>query len=967
MATSLEYRKFDRSGRGSPLFYPGAEPPPQRKGAMLRVILMLWALAAMPCAAMEPSLENSLAPGEGGEVVRKWRFGREDDQNYDQWPDDWKRMRSRQYPSYLKIAIRSDPSPLASAAQQFDRRLLPWWSWLRRTLTGPPAWVGWYPHGGSLPLRALATKMPSLPPIFRDRVENDFLQVDLNGGAALIQSPPISIDRMYSYMLDLRIATEDLQHHQAWAELVFVDADDQELTGAATTPLGETRSWTSLATEMQATPPEATHAVVKLRLEAGPQGGDLFGKVKFDDVRVRKFPQLIVGLDQERGIYRQGQSIEITARAMGLNFPDATARFTIRNVDGAIVWQQDANLGNDPRQQSDTAFGGQATLTLDPLPPGYYELYAGLLETKQTLGHFTPLAVFSDLPDQLGVFGWTLPAEPKATRRRTLPGWLRACRVGWVKYPCWIDSRDIAASDDLGWLMNRLQESNIQVVGLLDQPPAGLAAEIDARRPVTAVSVFRDPEVYRPLLEPIMARLTVKIRRWQLGREGDASFLTRGSLRETIQQINQELQGYSEPLLLTINWPWLEPTPAPDQRSWAATYRSDPTPLTADELETYLGAVTRQESAADHDHATWVMLDPLPSSQYDLATRIKDLVIRMATIQGHRVQAAFVSDPYADQTGLLTEQGMPKPMLLPWRTTSATIGTLRRIGSLQLPGGSRNIVLSDGEQTVLVVWNDQPCVEPILHGDALRVVDVWGNIQKIAATSVTEADADRPSHSIDVGPLPQFILGLDTLMTKFSLAVQLDRNSIDSLLGREQTIKMTLRNPDKQLISGTCRIDVGDAWEVLQSPASFQLPGGVSRQFPITVRLRSHATTGMQELGLQFTLDRAGSKPFMVYREIRVGPEGLEVETFTRLEPTGELVVTIEMENSLSDPQRYDCRLFPPERQYQRKSIAIPGGKRVKRQFVLADGESLLGRQLLLRAVEQDGRRVLNYTIPVTP
>ena len=94
--------------------------------------------------------------------------------------------------------------------------------------------------------------------------------------------------------------------------------------------------------------------------------------------------------------------------------------------------------------------------------------------------------------------------------------------------------------------------------------------------------------------------------------------------------------------------------------------------VVANELDAFLSL--SQTDKRTEDARTWLLVDPVPASKYDRNSRIRDLVLRMATVRGHRVQAAFVSDPRDPESGLLRDNGRPGELLMPWRTTSRLIG-----------------------------------------------------------------------------------------------------------------------------------------------------------------------------------------------------------------------------------------------------------------------------------------------------
>ncbi len=85
----------------------------------------------------------------------------------------------------------------------------------------------------------------------------------------------------------------------------------------------------------------------------------------------------------------------------------------------------------------------------------------------------------------------------------------------------------------------------MRAIGLLDSPPPSVLAKIDERerREPVAANLFRESAVWQPLLEPLITRLSLKVRTWQLGADSDYSFLGRSNLKKMLKDIARELQG----------------------------------------------------------------------------------------------------------------------------------------------------------------------------------------------------------------------------------------------------------------------------------------------------------------------------------------------------------------------------------------------------------------------------------------
>jgi hypothetical protein len=189
---------------------------------------------------------------------------------------------------------------------------------------------------------------------------------------------------------------------------------------------------------------------------------------------------------------------------------------------------------------------------------------------------------------------------------------------------------------------------------------------------------------------------------------------------------------------------------------------------------------------------------------------------------------------------------------------------------------------------------------------------------------------------------------------------------IDSLLGRRQAVGLTIRNPTKEPLSGTTTLVPPNDWLVESPPQTFDLAPGETRDLVYDIVLRNSARIGDVPLLFEFVMRNEPVRRFSIERKITVGPNGLEIELTTK-QVGQSLVVQLQLRNRSDRDQQYDCLLFPPDgRQYQRRQIGVAVGETVRRDFVWEDGESLIGKIMLLRAVEQGGGRILNQLINVT-
>ena len=104
---------------------------------------------------------------------------------------------------------------------------------------------------------------------------------------------------------------------------------------------------------------------------------------------------------------------------------------------------------------------------------------------------------------------------------------------------------------------------------------------------------------------------------------------------------------------------------------------------------------------------------------------------------------------------------------------------------------------------------------------------------------------------------------------------------------------------------------------------------------------------------------------FSVYRELVVGDEHIGIELHTRLNENGSLIVEQRMINHSEKLVDFKCLLYALERRRQRMQVFGLGNSYDTKTYTYQNGHDLIGTELLLRAEELGGDRVINHRIIV--
>jgi hypothetical protein len=875
--------------------------------------LILLALSA------DPNVERPVPARE----VYRCDFEDAADRDYDGWPDGWQRVRGAGLPEFVRIGIVEDD--------------------------GVPLSVG---GRASPPQSAAGVAAPAAPP----RSEgNHCLRIDLDGSGGEIACPAIALTPHFSYVVRARIRTQNLKHDVAWMSLTLIDEAGNKLESHDSPLVEGSSDWRTVEIGPIAPASSKTaQAVLTLHLRPPGRYSDLTGSACFDDVWLARLPRIALVANQRSHLFTLADSAEVRCDVAGIAGLVPTVTFELFDHLDRLLSSHRQKLDAAGSGGGDTIAG--AAVWRPPLPDyGFYHVRASLhgedntvLDRRITLALLRPIAA-----PARGEFGWTLHSDHDPLPPGPLASLLGQAGVHWAKLPVWFDPSQTQRAEQIAAFAEQVNQQGVELVGVLDQPPAELRQLFREQGRLPVASVFIEPELWQPALSPVLTRLSLKIRWWQLGRDDDTSYVSFPQLDRKIAEIRKALEQFGQEINLGLNWRLPYDAPRVQSPPWAyLSFSSDP-PLTAEELADYLPQVKRQGCER------WLILRPLPRGEYSTDTRARDLVMRMISSKLSGASAAFVPQPFDPDTGLVNRDGTPGELFLPWRTTSRLISGAEYVGQIQLPGGSTNHIFARDGKAVMVVWSDEPIKERMFFGDNIEQLDLWG---RSTQPRLVEQDG-QSQHEIDVGHSPTFISGLSESVARWQVALSFANQQLASVFGREQTIVLQLRNTFPQAIGGEVTLHAPKSWSYDPRPLRFKLGDQDTTKLTIPVTLLTDTNSGPQPLRLDFEITTDRTYRFSVYRTLQLGLEDVQLRLTTRLREDGSLLVEQQITNLSDVPISFQCILFPPGRRRETRQVIDLGRGRNTLVFILPRGDELIGQKLWLRAEEIRGSRVLNYTI----
>ncbi len=894
------------------------------------ITILLLILATFCILGSEAAEIVSTTEWPAAAVVLSCDFENPTDINRDQWPDRWTRRRGRGYPEYVKVQIVDDPdAPRA-------RRVL---------------------------------------------------EMQLNGGGAAISTPITPISPQYSFVATASVQTRGLARDVAFISLSLLDADGQLLETHKSPELSGDTTWQRVQIgPIAPATNRAVKAVLTLHLIPSELREDLTGSAWFDDVTLIRLPRMTLHPTTTAGLFTQPRDAEVQCDVSGIDDPRPELVFELMDHEGKVLStsSQTLNLGAQwPGISATKPLASETSLTttsgkqLEGLAGstrfrpmvtdvGFYSVRVQLRSRGVTL--LTERTSFVVLRETTfasdGQFGWSLPDADTQLSMNDLATLLSHSGLHWAKFPVWGETAKSERIDRVSWFAERLSIQNIDLIGVLDQPPKELREVFREKGPLPVASVFIEPELWHPVVDPVMTRLSLKVRYWQLGSDSDTSFVGFPEAATKLTEIKEHLQRFGQEVKLGVCWKWMNEVPPAATPPWSfLSYGGEPS-LTPAEIEAYLKIPPRTaQEEAQQKFARWVQLRPLPKSDYPMQTRACDLVWRMLATRIGGAEMAFVPEPFDDQCGLLHRDATPTELYLPWRTTSSAISGAEYLGSLTLPGGSENHVFSRDGEAVMMIWNHTPTTELIELGENLRQIDLWGREIKLERQSVD----GRDQHQVLVGPVPTFVTGIVDPIARWQIGLSFTSPRVASTFGREQTIEFTVKNPFPRGVGGEVTLIPPASWETDPRAKRFKLASDDQLSEKMTIALKPDASSGDQPLALEFLLTVDKVYKFRVYRSLSLGLADVKLELSTRLRSDGMLVVEQHMTNLSEKSVNFECTLFPPGRRREIRQVIDQAPGRSTLTFLLPDGKDLVGKTLWLRAEEIGGDRILNSTTTAEP
>ena len=965
-----------------------SDSPVKNSYKPMRYRAVWWHLSVFCAWLATGTLPCTMANDLQAKRIQSWEFQRNDDRNSDQWPDGWRRQIGRDYPQY--IPMRIVPRDIAQRAELAEAQLTLariWTAAEQRQLTLPQT------------IESLPEPLANL--FDRIKQNDSCLEIRMDGGMAELVSPLFELDPRFGYSIEGEVACDKLDGYRAWFELALLDDQRAPIRTEVAPEISGTVPWRFVSTRMYDVQlPNLKYGQIVIKIE--PQNTrQITGIARFDSLHLVRIPRLTLACKAPHHVISPNAPVEISCHASGLQSEDNQVRFQLVDHAGVLINEELVQLKINPSGQESTnnvvksvprkdsnaphyvsksrtqpptmsnsgaeqLSDGTAIWKLSVPLAGFYRVRVDLGEASRRLRtREISLAVFENTGVPAGnPYGLSFPHFTAEFVPSHVPQLLQLCGANWAKFHVWFDNSQTAQADQLSWLVERLHSMNVKSIGKIDKPKSTLPGASAIPGVITSSSslmanYFQPNTNWETELEPIILRMSMKLGWFQIGDDHDVGFAGRITANKDVADLRTRIQSYSqEELSLAIPWRWTQALPNEPELGWQATQFTVQPDLTASEMASYF------VNKPALKHARWGTLDPLPRDKYSSLDRVRDLCERMIAAKHLGIEACFLTHPLDRQIGIYNPDGSAAELLIPWRTMAVNIGGAVPIGSIDMPSQSTNHVFRNGEQGVMIVWNDRLTKERLYLGDKVEGSDIWGRAVEV----LTHRDAgNRLEQEIDVGPWPLVLSGISIPVAEWGQAFQLKTKNLDSSVDHKKTLNLALTNTFGQAIHGKVRAIAPALIQANSPPLTIQLHADGPKDFDMPIVLNSNASAGLHTIRFDFDITADRRYQFSMYRNLTLGLGDVQMDWLVLRQEDGRTILRLELQNHGTQPISFDCKLFPPSRPYQRFQISQANPGRTVREFWVALPTESKFNELWLRCEQIGTSRVLNYRLATPP
>jgi hypothetical protein len=850
-------------------------------------------------------------------------------------------------------------------------------------------------------------------------------RLDLNGGSLTYryQSGQVKVQRDAHYQVDAFVQTTPMQHARARVTAYFTDLDGHPIIASIrqselyAANNGEVNQWKPLSIELTASDEKAAFLVIEIGLlnpaayspavlgqrTLFPQ--DIQGTAWFDDIVVSQVPQVTMGTQRPGNIFRRLDPLRLIVGVNDRFTDDLSAQLVVRDAADRVVYQKSGALDMSAAQ---TPGPGQKRMILglpDALAPGWYQASLEMRSQRRFVGRQTlDFVLLADdgqpvAPDpRFGLVATDLPFEGWSE----LPDILPLLAAGRVKLGVWCDQGDIQQADGPGFdrLLERLQSLQITPTAcLLSLPPAVRDKIRAARAAPMGMSESESPfggqetldilraaknswlqilkapsDTWQPQLAYLLARHANHLDRWQLGDDGSDAFVNMPEMRDVYRRVYAEFATLVQKPDLAMPWPaWYElegDAPA----TVALHVKPDVLPS---QLPLYLSGLDSKAKGQATSNLS-VYLESLQPDEYGRQMQIRDLAQRVCYALAADAKRIDIKLPFtvARRDGSDELARRPQEMFLVVRTLMMMLSNASFKGRVPIADDVEAFLFDRNGQGVLMLWNrgNETSVKQLAlnSGPRAACVDLWGNVTPLLGRK-TETEKNRDgsyfssagsSVSLEVGPTPIFLTGIDAQLAQLRASVGLDNDHIESSF-KPHTRRLRFTNPYRSAIAGTVRLTPPKGWNINPPTQTFALNPGETFDREVRIEFPYNSFAGPKTITAEFQVQAENNVSFVVPLVLKLGLSDVGLQTIA-LRDGRDVIVQQMITNYGEQPIDYTAyAIYPGQARQERLVTKLAPGRTTIKKYRFAGVSVVPDARVRSGVRELLGTRVLNDEVAI--
>ena len=752
---------------------------------------------------------------------------------------------------------------------------------------------------------------------------------DLNGGSLIYRYPAgkIHIYPNASYRISTMVKTDPLPNARARLTAFCTDIDGHPIKSSIKRSqpfVSTTGDWTQLSIELTA-PPQSAWLVIELGLlqqsiwrDAPPAEQPLYeqditGHAWFDNVAIAQVPKVNLSTDVAGNMFRRNQPVVVRVHVSDRVTDDLLGRFTLSDADDRQVFQRTGALDYTPADPNDPKGAKLATLELPELPAGWFRAALELTSHGISVGKesIDLIQLADDVsrvePDKrFGIIATGLPFEGW----NQLPILLPNLGAGGVKLGVWTAAGDVEQVPDLHFehLLESLRDAQISPTACLVAPPPKIAAAIGGTgwdRLLTA-----PPDSWQGPLSYFIARYAGYIDRWQFGTDNQAAdFATNPMLRDAYAKVLDQFTALLQQPDLAMPWPaWFDLT----GKAPATVALNVPANVLPEQVPLYFDDAKRSNAQIS------LSLQTLSRDQYGRVAQLRDFAQQIAYALSAGANRIDLPLPFTVESrdGQIVNE--PKELMLVMRTMLMTLGNATYKGRVPIDPDVEAFLFDKAGEGVMLVWSkaDHGAAKtvPVVLGNQPRTIDLWGNV-----SPVLRPKDDAGTTDLSIGPIPEFLVGIDGQLAQLRTSFAFDNPVIESSYS-VQARRLQFKNPYPISISGRFRLTGPAGWVVTAQMPTFNLSPGETYTGPVTIEFPYSSYAGDKSIICTVDLQSDKDQTFKVPVPLRLGLGDIGLETMA-VRDGSDIIVQQMVTNYGNKPVDYTAFVAYPNLARQERLI----------------------------------------------